>query len=410
MENEYKKEMECDRITTPEEFKKYVSKLSKINFIPGTRKEKYVLDSHDYSNLKKGLYEANLHVHTLNSDGSATTERLLRNAEAIAKYNSKFNTHFMLSITDHDTLEGTKEALEIFKRNPNKYSHLKLTTGLEISTFENKLENQKSPVAIHLLTYCINPYDVTLNEFLKKKSQLKLKLTKETIKELNKELYNDLGYEFTLKEASLVHEMIAKGFDEVKRPLMKYTSGKILHHYYIKDSDFSYEKPIRTYKQIFKSSEPYYKLYKKALEQYIGYSLPPIPEHIERQILKAKSIYEKSHPTMNTIPEAFASFEETVELISSLKYGYMSVAHPARTIIRNICDTPENIFTNIFKNFKQSGGEKACFYEKYYGSYEGEHTLSLLPAIDKAAEKFNLKPTGGLDSHGKDIITRCPYT
>ncbi len=410
MDEAYKKELKCNRITGAEEFKDYIRHQEKKNFLPGCRKNKYILDSHNFCNLKNGLFTANLHVHTQNSDGASDTETIMHHAEAIARYNSKFGSPFMLAITDHDTIDGAKEAFEIFKNNPDRFQHLKLIPGLEISTVETKLKNQTAPVAIHLLVYGINPYDVRLNEFLKEKSRLKLELTNETIKNLNKDLSEELGFEFTLSEAALVHEMIAKGFDEVKRPLMKYTSGKILHNFYLPEADFTYEKPIRAFKQIFKSSEPYYKLYKKALEQYINCKLPEIPTEIETLIKRAKSIYEKAHPTMDEMPEAFSEFEETVKFISSLDYGYMSVAHPARTNVRNIKDNPENIFINIFKNFKSAGTERACFYEGHYGSYEGERTLSLLPYIDAAAAKFNLIPTGGLDSHGRDIITRCPYT
>lgn len=410
MDEAYKKELKCNRITGAEEFKDYIQHQERKNFLPGSRKNKYILDSHDFCNLKSGSFTANLHVHTQNSDGAADTETILHHAEAIARYNSKFGSPFMLAITDHDTIAGAQEAFEIFKNNPDRFQHLKLIPGLEISTVETKLKNQTAPLAIHLLVYGINPYDTRLNEFLKEKSRLKLELTKETIENLNNELSEELGFEFTLSEAALVHEMIAKGFDEVKRPLMKYTSGKILHNFYLPEAGFTYEKPIRAYKQIFKSPDPYYKLYKKALEKYINRELPQIPAEIETLIQRAKSIYEKAHPTMSEIPEAFSEFEETVKFISSLDYGYMSVAHPARTNIRNIKDNPENIFTNIFKNFKSAGNERACFYEGYYGSYEGERTFNLLPAVDAAAAKFNLIPAGGLDSHGRDIITRCPYT
>lgn len=409
MDEEYKKKLNNNKITGPDEFKTYVLNLTRKNFEPGVRKDKYILDSHDFCNLKNGDYMANLHVHTKYSDGLIEVEKLLNHAEQTAKYNSKYNHPFMLAITDHDTLNSTKEALNLIKTKPDKFNHLKLTLGLEISTVANKFRNQKKPVGVHLLVYGINPYDEKLNDFLKEKSRLKLELTHETIKKLNNELAKQLGFEFTLTEAAYVHEMIAKGFDEVKRPLMKYTSGKILHNYYVKDADFTYEKPIRTFKQIFKSPEPYYKLYKQALEKYIGCELPPIPKEIEDLILKAQSVYEKSHPTSNLMPEAFSSFEETVEFISNLDYGYMCIAHPARTIMRNIKASPEEFFHNLFENFKSFGGEKACFYEGYYGSYEGEHTISLLPAIDNAASHFNLIPTGGLDSHGLDIITRCPY-
>lgn len=167
MDEAYKKELKCNRITGAEEFKDYIRHQEKKNFLPGCRKNKYILDSHNFCNLKNGLFTANLHVHTQNSDGASDTETIMRHAEAIARYNSKFGSPFMLAITDHDTIDGAKEAFEIFKNNPDRFQHLKLIPGLEISTVETKLKNQTAPVAIHLLVYGINPYDVRLNEFLK---------------------------------------------------------------------------------------------------------------------------------------------------------------------------------------------------------------------------------------------------
>ncbi len=410
MDEKYKKKLDCERICGAEELRAFVSSLHVENFMPGIRRDKYVQDSHDFSILKNGNFKANLHVHTRNSDGAGKTEQLLLHAEAIAKYNSRFNSQFMLAITDHDTINGAREAFEIFRDNPDRFQHLKFVPGLEISTVETKLEQQTAPNSIHLLVYGINPYDRQLDEFLKEKSRLKLELTQKTLTELNRALSKDLGFEFTLPEAALVHEMIAKGFDEVRRPLMKYTTAKILHNYYIKNPDFTYEKPVKKYKELFRSSEPYCIAYKKALEQYTGQELPPVSQEIENVLQKAQSIYEKAHPTMETTPAAFSSFEETVKFISSLEYGVMAVAHPARININCIKSSPEDIFTNIFENFKSAGGEKAMLYEGYYGSYFGERAISLLPEIDRAAEKFRLIPSGGLDSHGRDVITRTPYS
>ena len=47
------------------------------------------------------------------------------------------------------------------------------------------------------------------------------------------------------------------------------------------------------------------------------------------------------------------------------------------------------------------------FYEGFYQSYEGEYFQKWEYEIDKAAEKYGLKKTGGLDSHGKNLFYRC---
>lgn len=395
-----------ESIISDEELKKYCESLDEKAFKPGERSNKFILDSHDFRYLESGEFKANLHAHTNNSDGLGSIQNLLDNANEIAEKNGEF----IIAITDHDTIEGCKEAVKIICKSPEQYKKLKVVLGLEISTFGISFKNQMQPVSIHLLVYGINPFDTKLNEFLNNKRDLKLQLADKTINALNQELSQDLGYKFTLEEAALVHSMIKKGQDEIAHPLKKYTAAKILHAYYCPNAEFTYEKPIKKYKYMFKSPQPYYKIYKTALEKYIGKELPKIPEEIENYILKAQEIYSKSHPSIGRKVDAIADFEDTVQFISQLDYGYMSIAHPARTNASKINSSLEEFYTDLFAVFKQYGGEKACFYEGYYQSYEGEQIINWLPSIDKAAKKFNLIKTGGLDSHGLDVISRCPYT
>lgn len=374
-----------------------VRKLNEKSFKPGERNNPEVLDSHDFRYLKSGEFSANLHIHTNHSDGSMSVKELLYSAKEITE---KYNKDFLFAITDHDTIDGTKEALELSKQK--EFKNLNITFGVEISTVAIDFLQQKKPLQIHLLVYGIDPFDKRLNEYLKDKRNLKLQLAKDTIKKLNEKLP---GYNFNLEEASKCHIMIKKGQDEVAHPLKKYTSGKILLSYYYPNANFSYEEPIKKFKYLFKGQEPYHQIYKKALEMYTQSSLPAIPDEIEQKIQIARTIYLQSHPSIGNMLEAFSSFEEAVDFITTIKSGVMSIAHPART--KAYC--PE-FYTYLFEKFKKYGHEKALFYEGYYQSYEGRYFIEWSDKIDNAASKFNLLKTGGLDSHGKDLITRCPYT
>lgn len=382
-------------IINEKDFIDIIPSLSEKAFKPGERAEADILDSHDFRYVESGEFKANLHVHTKYSDGSAEVEELLDCGEKIGKKSNGF----ILAITDHDTIEGAQKAYELYKKN--SYTNLDLCLGVEISTVGINFPNQKKPVPIHLLVYAINPYDTRLIKFLDEKRDKKLALTKETIKKLNEAL----PYDFTLEEAAKVHEMVAKGQDEVAHPMKKYTSGKILLNYYVPNADFSYEKPIKKFKYLFKSSEPYHIIYKKALEMYLEKELPKIPDEIEKQIQTARQIYLQAHPSIGSMLDGFASFEETVEFIASLESSVMSVAHPARSKAYT-----DEFYIYLFENFKKYGKDKALFYEGYYRSYEGEYPEKWLPKINAAAEQFKLLKTGGLDSHGKDVISRCPYS
>lgn len=370
-------------ILSEKDFIEKVKSLSEISFKAGERKQPEIMDSHDFRYVQSGEFCANLHIHTKHSDGIMTVQELLDQSK-----------NRLIAITDHDTIDGCKKAVELCPDNVD------LALGVEISTVAINFPKQPKPLAIHLLVYGIDPFDEKLNNFLDTKRELKLQLAKDTIKRLNEALPE---YNFTLEEASLCHPMILKGQDEVAHPMKKYTIGKILLNYFFPNADFSYEKPFFKYKYLF-GTDSFTICYKRALELYAGCSLPLIPDDILNKIEIAKEIYTQSHPSIGKMLEPFSSFEETVEFVTTLNSGVMSIAHPARTKAY----TPE-FYTYLFNNFKKFGKEKAMFFEKYYQSYDGKYFREWCPIINRTAESFNLLATGGMDSHGFGITARCPH-
>lgn len=379
-------------IINEKDFIKRVSNFDETAFKVGKRSDLAVLDSHDTRYLDNGMFKANLHVHTKYSDGEMSIQELLSFAEDLTIK----TPDFIAAITDHDTIDGDKEAVNLIKN----YEHANICLGVEISTIAINFPNQPKPLQVHLLVYGIDPNDKKLDEYLINKRAQKLKLAKETITKLNTALPE---YNFTIEEAARCHGMILKGEDEVAHPLKKYTSGKILLDYYFPNADFSYEKPIYKFKYMFKGQEPYHKIYKKALELYTGEKLSDIPDNIEQKIQQAKEIYLKAHPSIGNMLEQFSSFEDTVKFVSTLNSGVMSIAHPARTKAYF-----PDFYECLFEHFKKAGGDKAMFYEGSYQSYEDTYYQEWQTRIDKAASKFGLLKTGGLDSHGKSLIVRCP--
>ena len=372
-------------IVGEKEFIERVKRLNDVSYKPGERSNPEVMDSHDLRHVESGEFCANLHIHTEYSDGVMTIPELIEKVREIPKC--------LIAVTDHDTIDGAKEAYQIC---PDDVS---LCLGAEISTVAINFPKQPKPLPIHILVYGINPFDKKLNEFLDTKRDLKLQLAKNTISKLNNALPM---YNFTLEEAALCHPMIAKGQDEVAHPLKKYTSGKIILNHFFPNANFSYEEPIFKFKYLFKGQEPYHITYKKALEMYTQCSLPLIPDEILERISIAREIYLNAHPSVGKMLDPFASFEETVEFVTTLDSGVMSIAHPARTKAY----TPE-FYNYLFYNFKKYGKEKAMFYEKYYQSYEGTYFKEWENVIDRAAE--GLIPTGGADSHGSNILYRSSH-
>lgn len=372
-------------IINEKDFIKRVKTLNELSYKAGERSNPEIMDSHDDRYIKSGDFCANLHIHTCYSDGIMTVPQFIEKTEDFP--------NGLFSITDHDNIDAVKE---LYKTNSSKAD---ICSGLEISTVAINFPKQPKPLPIHLLVYCFDPFNKELNALLDYKSDLKLQLAKDTIEKLNEALPD---YNFSLEEAAKCHPMIAKGQDEIAHPLKKYTSAKIILNHYFPNADFSYEEPIYKFKYLFKGKEPYHITYKIALEMYTQCSLPLVPESVDEKVKKAREIYLAAHPTVGHNLEPFCSFEETVEFISNLDCGIMSIAHPARTRAY----VPE-FYNYLFYNFKKYGKEKAMFYEKYYQAYEDRYFIEWATVIDRAAEGF--LPTGGYDSHGYSITSRSSH-
>lgn len=416
-------------ILGPQAFLDYLSLLKEENFAPGKRLDFETVDTFDNSNIDNGLFCANLHVHTHYSDGTSDVKTILEDSLKFAE-----KKPFLLGITDHDTVEGAKEALSIVSRDYNKYKNIKIVAGVEISTVGTHFKKQTGTLDIHTLLYGINPFDKRLNNFLDEKQRLKFSLAEEVLNKLKfalSELLSSLQITLSLEEASKIHPMITKGQDEVSHPLKKYIYAKILFSYYVENNTFvlerlkkygvseallSYEKPVQKYKKMFNNARYFY-IYKNALEKYLSFLtgdkeqfvLNEIPENIINNLLKAKMICEENHPSLENIQPAFSSFEETLAFISSLDFGIISIAHPARLKLSNINTDVKDFFSDFWAVYKHNGGDRALCYEKYYQSYDGKKYFSYLDDIDCTADEYSFLFTGGIDSHGNNVIRRCPY-
>ena len=119
-------------------------------------------------NIKNGIFRANLHMHTVYSDGMATVQQLLDMAQKYAENNLNGESMYM-AITDHNTILGTKELVRVLQNNPDKYDKVRVVLGIEIFSAYNNSKLAPRSIDIHVLTLAINPYDEFLNkEFYKK--------------------------------------------------------------------------------------------------------------------------------------------------------------------------------------------------------------------------------------------------
>jgi len=159
--------------------------------------------------LKKPLdYNKNvnidLHIHSTASDGTFSPLDILNLAQSI--------NLGAISITDHDTIDGTKEALAI--GIPPSINFL---TGVEISAVPPPPFS--FPGSFHILGYAINIDDFILNQTLAKLQEARKNRNPRIIKLLNR-----MGFELTLKEIRkdfgecqlgrphIAKQMVKKGF------------------------------------------------------------------------------------------------------------------------------------------------------------------------------------------------------
>ncbi len=157
----------------PKEFKDIIAKKTnnRTFYVTGERpKDKEgIPDSNKLENVKMKVFGASLHTHSTNSDGKLTVEEILNQAAEYGdEYEKVSHCPFVIGITDHNTVDGCKEAVKIIASDPEKYKNIRVVLGAEISTKESELNGYKfkKPEKYHLLTLCVNPFDITLNDFL----------------------------------------------------------------------------------------------------------------------------------------------------------------------------------------------------------------------------------------------------
>lgn len=127
-----------------------------------------------------------LHLHTLHSDGSWSTQQLV---EAAIEKNLK-----SIAITDHDTVAGIAEAFE-FAAN-----RIEIIPGIEINTVYQRNGKRKD---IHILGLFIDPAHPALHRIIQRQQDARNRLVDDTVAKCN-----ELGIPLT---HDLVHECAGKG-------------------------------------------------------------------------------------------------------------------------------------------------------------------------------------------------------
>src|SRR5574344_188080 len=191
----------------------------------------------DLSGVKNRTLRLNLHNHTTASDGKLSPFEMIEQARKWADEVHKVKgedgkTPFILAITDHDTLDGAKEAVKIVASNPEKYKNLKLVLGSEISVSHTNSKDVKSPMNFELIGYGLNPFNKGLNSLFDNTKKSRASLVSKFVDKVQKKYDKyDLNMEVTQSFHANLKNMRTNGCVYLTR---EYLIHKIMFSEYVK--------------------------------------------------------------------------------------------------------------------------------------------------------------------------------
>jgi len=213
-----------------------------------------------------------LHMHTTFSDGYYSPTELIKKAKEL--------NLDIVSITDHDSINGIEEAISIGKK-----LGVKVIPGLEIST---DVEDRE----VHLLAYFLDIYNMELNKYLSFFREERVQRAKTMINKLV-----NLGFDITIDDVLEVAKDSAVGRPHLALAMMN--RGIVKDYYeafqkYLRDDGPAYERKIHV------SSQSALKLIADAG----GLSFIAHPAHLKESILMSLinsgvDGIEVNHPSHN---------------------------------------------------------------------------------------------------------------
>lgn len=409
--------------------------------------ENFYSTGDDYENLADNKYRANLHMHTVASDGYLTTGELLDKAVVYANESAKKFPNrkepFIVAITDHDTTESAKEAIDIIFNDPLKYKNLRVVLGIEMTTYNNIAPHiVDSPTNTHILVYGINPYEYEFSNFVDSTKNKKHAVQEKMISsanELYKNFYNTEEDLFDLGEAQELYGPLRKDIIGIYGYMDAYVQTKAAIKKVILESpelvEILKENILPTdveglMREVIKQeysrthgnqARNMHKILPELLAEKTGEDIEKINQLLEEG-LKREDSYRFGSFLAKTMNEYKVTFKPKYDYLPGMKNlqnalenqdgVLVGIAHPLDTV-EKIKENAEKyeFLTDLYTQFKNTFEKKAVFSEAYYQSYSGE-TLDLKNSehmqqfIDQISDDLDLHKTGSYDTHRKNIFRR----
>jgi len=351
-------------------------------------------------NLQEGIFQIDLHSHTNYSDGQATVENLLDNVVKYAdKLNSLTGKKFIFSITDHDTIAGTKEAIRLIAENPEKYKNLRFVPGVELS-FAHKTDKGTVEVS-EMLIHGINPFSEKTNNFINSLIAKRKNASEQFLQELN----TSSKVHYSLDEVNGDFLYLPKEFFKYKMMWRMYNYAQIKQRLSALAIKWG-KNPEAIYREIM----PQWHVSQGAktpdtFEQFMLSRMVDLT-HTSKIDKTISNLFEKYLPNIvdgKVNAPVERTFEELIEHFSMDNESLVSLAHPA--FLAKYFNNPKEGLTSLINT--SNGLIKAT--EKYHQAYsipESKGVLSrdFIDKVNLILDEFKLLNLGGHDNHKPLLI------
>lgn len=393
-----------EKITT-KHLKSVMTKSEMLKDLPKLTEQNYVASP---QNLENGVFLADLHSHSNYSDGVISVEDLLNQAAAYGDKLQKLKgKKFIFALSDHDGIDGVKEALKIIVRNPEKYQNIKFIPAAEMSFVMPCQKNSvrfgkfNSDVQMpEMLVYNLNPFSETTKTFFEGIYKRRGAQISQAIEEACSH-YNN-GY-FSTSEYNSFFMNPGKKYCFLNQHwrIWNYLHTKSQVVQMAKEQnakpDALYEKIVKELKQMRKNVNP------DELDEYINRK--GIQTKSNKFDEKLKPVLDKIFPKISDKSMAESDFE--LKLGDIVQYAkkenaLLGFAHPGFTM-QNF--EKEKCISEMQSLIRQGKG-RIKFAEKYHQAYPFGDAINRdeLNEYHKVLDKLNLIYIGGRDNHTANFI------
>lgn len=397
---------ELNKKVTAKDLSSVMTKEEMLREIPKLTEQNYVASA---KNIENGTFLADLHSHSNYSDGQITVENLLNQAVEYGNRLNKINgKKFIFTLSDHDGIDGVKEALKLIAKEPQKYKNVKFVPASEMSFAipcdknSSRFKRYNSDVQVaELLVYDINPFSKETEKFFSNIYNKRTRQIEIAIEEANK-----------LKGENIFSAEEYKNYytNPDKKPFFYNQHWRLFNYLQTKNRASDMAKEMNQ-----DADKLYNNLLYKLHQQKSHFTPYELDKYIKTNEIKTNTEYLNSNITKKLEETIFpkklnettvnANFENSFDEIiqyAEKENAVLAFAHPAFTM-ENF--SKDKILDGMKTLIKKSNG-KIKFAEKYHQAYPYGKTIEKTEVdfYNKVLDELNLIPLGGRDNHKPKLL------